>query len=136
MVILNTPVEPPEHRVGVSVGVFWLQTESQRLVQDKEELLAQVVSLQRQWEAAQAHTSKLVGKVEDLEKLCVQRDTELREVSEELKSTKVSLSTREGLASHSTTKCTCVCACVMECVCVCVCSGAASSERSDTSEFL
>ena len=55
-----------------------------------------MVSQQKQLEAAQGHASKLVGKVEELEKLCVQRDMEVKEATEELRSVKVTLSTREG----------------------------------------
>ncbi len=70
--------------------------ECQRALQDKEELLAQVVSLQRQLETSQSGSSKLAGKVVELERVCMQRDQEVRAMSDEVKATKVTLSTKEG----------------------------------------
>ncbi len=95
------------------------QEQSRHLVHDKDELLGQVVSLQKQLEMARGEASKLSLKVREwregiyinyddgvcvcvcvqvgnVEKRYVEKDQQLRETSEELRLAKVTLSTKEG----------------------------------------
>lgn len=78
------------------MNVCCCQAQSQQLLQDKAELLDQVVSLQRELEAGQAQTSKLASKMGELERVCMQKDQQVKDLSKELRLAKVSLSTKEG----------------------------------------
>ena len=55
-----------------------------------------MVSVQRELEASQTHSSKLAGKLEDVERVCMQKDQEVRDMAEQVRTAKVSLSTKEG----------------------------------------
>lgn len=82
--------------------VTWLSSKSQgspqeleRLREDKNELLKQVVSQQQQLEAVNNDREKLTTKVADLERRVIEKEEHIRSCSEELRLTKSTLHTKE-----------------------------------------